>query len=340
MENTVPCRISLCQVVIGEYLTESQLERKTRWRFDPLGGQETLEHHPALTLEPDVHGPAPLQTGPDGEIPAASGLEGQREADLAIGRQGHRRRHGPGSAGQRLALDAAFVGPDPPGSARGHRGADEVGVGPLGRDGGVEPLLSASSRQVEPLEVVHPGDQMLHPDHRPPDPALPGRQRHPWHFCRKVEVREVELGEFALADAAGRERSSPGGQGHPRRLGQPEPGGQSGAAQSGIAAHVGGAPVTIPEGHPDRSGPLGGQDHEAIRSDAVQAKRGFEDYLSSDEWKRITETPAAPRGKQYLLGRNEGEDELDIPTVLRDPQFARERRPGGSYQMAGEKSEA
>jgi cell division protein FtsZ len=70
------------------------------------------------------------------------------------------------------------------------------------------------------------------------------------------------------------------------------------------------------------------------------AKRGFEDYLSSDEWKRITETPAAPRGKQYLLGRNAGEDELDIPTVLRD------RRPYGGYAApgdriaAGEKSEA
>ena len=57
------------------------------------------------------------------------------------------------------------------------------------------------------------------------------------------------------------------------------------------------------------------------------AHRGFEDYLSSDEWKRITETPEV-RSKQYLLGRNEEEDELDIPTVLRDKR------------VAGEKSEA
>jgi len=57
------------------------------------------------------------------------------------------------------------------------------------------------------------------------------------------------------------------------------------------------------------------------------ARRGFEDYLSSDEWKRITETPEV-RSKQYLLGRNEEEDELDIPTVLRDKR------------VAGEKSEA
>jgi cell division protein FtsZ len=54
------------------------------------------------------------------------------------------------------------------------------------------------------------------------------------------------------------------------------------------------------------------------------AKKGLEDYLSADEWKRITESPAA-RGKQYLLGRNDEEDELDIPTVLRDRRFAGER---------------
>jgi cell division protein FtsZ len=54
-------------------------------------------------------------------------------------------------------------------------------------------------------------------------------------------------------------------------------------------------------------------------------KRGFEDYLSNDEWKRITETPSAARGKQYLLGRNDSEDELDIPTVLRDRRFAGEK---------------
>jgi cell division protein FtsZ len=60
------------------------------------------------------------------------------------------------------------------------------------------------------------------------------------------------------------------------------------------------------------------------RHEAVQAKRGFEDYLSTDEWKRITEMPAAPRGKQYLLGRND-EEELDIPTVLRESRFAGEK---------------
>jgi len=54
------------------------------------------------------------------------------------------------------------------------------------------------------------------------------------------------------------------------------------------------------------------------------ARAGFEDYLSPDEWKRITEAPAA-RGKQYLLSRNEDEDELDIPTVLRDKRFASEK---------------
>jgi cell division protein FtsZ len=57
------------------------------------------------------------------------------------------------------------------------------------------------------------------------------------------------------------------------------------------------------------------------------SRKGFEDYLSSEEWKRITETPTQ-RGMQYLLGRNDDEDELDIPTVLRD------------RRMAGEKSEA
>ncbi len=54
------------------------------------------------------------------------------------------------------------------------------------------------------------------------------------------------------------------------------------------------------------------------------ARHGFEDYLSNDEWRRITETPSA-RAKQYLLGRNEGEDDLDIPAVLRDRRLAGER---------------
>jgi len=57
----------------------------------------------------------------------------------------------------------------------------------------------------------------------------------------------------------------------------------------------------------------------------IDSRRGLEDYLSPDEWKRITESPAAARGKQYLLGRNENEEELDIPAVLRDRRFAGER---------------
>jgi cell division protein FtsZ len=64
------------------------------------------------------------------------------------------------------------------------------------------------------------------------------------------------------------------------------------------------------------------------------AKRPFGDYLSADEWKRITETPASTRGKQYLLGRNDDEGELDIPTVLREQKFAGERK------LTGERSEA
>jgi cell division protein FtsZ len=78
----------------------------------------------------------------------------------------------------------------------------------------------------------------------------------------------------------------------------------------------------------------------AARTDAAQAKRGFEDYLSTDEWKRITDTPVAPRGKQYLLGRNDEEDELDIPTVLREQKFASERRSVVGRIAAGEQGEA
>jgi cell division protein FtsZ len=59
--------------------------------------------------------------------------------------------------------------------------------------------------------------------------------------------------------------------------------------------------------------------------EVVSTKRGLEDYLSNDEWKRITEAPTAIRGKQYLLGRNDEGDELDIPTVLRDRRFAGEK---------------
>jgi cell division protein FtsZ len=58
--------------------------------------------------------------------------------------------------------------------------------------------------------------------------------------------------------------------------------------------------------------------------EAAPQRKGFEDYLSSEEWKRITETPTQ-RGKQYLLGRNDNEDELDIPTVLRDRRLAGEK---------------
>jgi cell division protein FtsZ len=54
------------------------------------------------------------------------------------------------------------------------------------------------------------------------------------------------------------------------------------------------------------------------------SRRSFEDYLSSDEWKNLTENPAA-RGKQYLLGRNADEEELEIPTVLRDRRMAGEK---------------
>jgi len=79
---------------------------------------------------------------------------------------------------------------------------------------------------------------------------------------------------------------------------------------------------------------------EKAREEPAPARRGLENYLSSEEWRRITEAPAPSRGKQYLLSRNDDEDELDIPTVLREPRFGTERRPGSSFQFAGEKSEA
>jgi cell division protein FtsZ len=70
------------------------------------------------------------------------------------------------------------------------------------------------------------------------------------------------------------------------------------------------------------------RDEGAARERAGERKgSSFEDFLSSEEWKRITESPSQ-RTKQYLLGRNDDEDELDIPTVLRD------------RRVAGEKSEA
>lgn len=54
-----------------------------------------------------------------------------------------------------------------------------------------------------------------------------------------------------------------------------------------------------------------------------ESRRGAEDYLTPDEWKRITETPV--QKKQYLLGRNDPEDELEIPTVLRDRRYQTDR---------------
>jgi cell division protein FtsZ len=80
----------------------------------------------------------------------------------------------------------------------------------------------------------------------------------------------------------------------------------------------------------------GARPEASTRIDAAPAKRGFEDYLSNAEWKRITETPVAQHGKQYLLGRNDEEDELDIPTVLREQKFASERQTAGDRQTAGE----
>ena len=66
------------------------------------------------------------------------------------------------------------------------------------------------------------------------------------------------------------------------------------------------------------------EEGEAAPAQAVP-KHSFEDYLSSDEWKRITENSES-RGKQYLLGRNnEEEDELDIPTIIRDKRLSGEK---------------
>jgi len=53
--------------------------------------------------------------------------------------------------------------------------------------------------------------------------------------------------------------------------------------------------------------------------------RGFDDFVSSEEWKRMTETPTQRGNAQYLQGRNDNEDELDIPTVLRDRRLACEK---------------
>lgn len=79
---------------------------------------------------------------------------------------------------------------------------------------------------------------------------------------------------------------------------------------------------------------------DKAKVEQAPARHGADNYLSSDEWKRITEAPTPTRGKQYLLGRNDDEDELDIPTVLREPRFASERRTAGSYQYAAGKNQA
>lgn len=55
-----------------------------------------------------------------------------------------------------------------------------------------------------------------------------------------------------------------------------------------------------------------------------ETRRGAEDYLTPDEWKRITEAPT--QQKQYLMGRNDSENELDIPTVLRDKRYSAPER--------------
>lgn len=52
-------------------------------------------------------------------------------------------------------------------------------------------------------------------------------------------------------------------------------------------------------------------------------RKGLEDFLSTEEWRRIADP--VPNAKQYLLGRNEVADELDIPAVLRDRRFIQER---------------
>ena len=57
----------------------------------------------------------------------------------------------------------------------------------------------------------------------------------------------------------------------------------------------------------------------------ASVSRGFDDFVSSEEWKRMTETPTQRGNAQYLQGRNDSEDELDIPTVLRDRRLACEK---------------
>lgn len=57
----------------------------------------------------------------------------------------------------------------------------------------------------------------------------------------------------------------------------------------------------------------------------ASVRRGrVEDFISTDEWLKMT-GPAGSRGKQYLLGRNEEDDELEIPAVLRGRRLASEK---------------
>ena len=58
----------------------------------------------------------------------------------------------------------------------------------------------------------------------------------------------------------------------------------------------------------------------AIPQVRKETRAGLDDYLSVDEWKSFVE----PKGKGYLMGRNDGDD-LDIPTVLRGRRPATER---------------
>ncbi len=55
----------------------------------------------------------------------------------------------------------------------------------------------------------------------------------------------------------------------------------------------------------------------------AEKPKSLDDYLSPDEWQNIVRSQsAAIRG---LSGRNDAEDELDIPTVMRDRRFAADR---------------
>ncbi|HAP43147.1 MAG: cell division protein FtsZ [Spirochaetes bacterium GWD1_61_31] len=55
--------------------------------------------------------------------------------------------------------------------------------------------------------------------------------------------------------------------------------------------------------------------NSAVPAPAAVKEAGHkpDDYISSDEWKNLVD----PRGKAYLLGRNDSDD-LDVPTILRE----------------------